>query len=175
MAIATVGTSITVAGTTGVMLLPSWSPADGEFVLVAVNQRTVAIAPTVTGNGYTWTKLADTTSNQGQCRLSLWSAFTTGITPAAGQISISVSPSAAGNGIVAIAMRFTGVDPTTGIEASAVTTGPAVDDNDMLYTVSTIQTSSWALAAGGWRTTPTFTVPAEETLIAQTTGELEAL
>ena len=62
------------------------------------------------------------------------------------------------------AERFSGVDTASPVEASATNAGPAVDDRNMLRSVTAVSPNAWAVAVG-WYRTMTFTLPAGETAV----------
>jgi microcystin-dependent protein len=90
-----------------------------------------------------------------------------GASPTTGSITVTVTGNT--NPVGVIASSFSGVD-TSGtdgsgaVEASTETGGPAVDDNDMLLSVTTITANALAWGAGTYRS-GLFTVPASQTII----------
>jgi len=67
--------------------------------------------------------------------------------------------------VVATAQRFSGVSTTTPVETQATNAGPAVDNRDMLQTVTTTTPGAWAIAAG-WHRTAMLGVPGGQTAIS---------
>jgi hypothetical protein len=160
-AIALNGTAISASVTSGALVvLPSWAPAATGVVLLSVAQRDESKAISVSGNGLTWTQVANVDNVQGQGGIALW--LGKGSSPVSGQITVTV----AGNTlpVVAIAQRFSGVDTATPVEASATSTGPSVDDRNMLRSVATASANAWAVAAG-WHRTAAFSLPAGESAV----------
>jgi len=139
--------------------LASWTPAANDLILVVVAMRRTTIVPSVAGNGLTWTMTGDVTNAQAQMRLFMFQAQ--GASPSTGSIVVTVT---ANDRPVAVqAQRFSGVDTSTPVEATATHAGPPVtDDNDMLHSVTTITPNAWAVASGTHRSVD-FTVPGGET------------
>ena len=169
-AIATNGAAIEGCITTGSPLtLASWTPAADDLILLQVTQRDELIGISVTGNGLTWTEIANVDNAQGQNGVSLWRA--SGASPTTGSVVVTVT--GATTPTTAIAQRFSAVDvgsANQGVEATATNAGPPVtDDADMLQAVTTVTADAWAVAAGSTRSGAAFTVPTGETdLLNQT-------
>jgi len=162
--------TVTGSTTTGNVTLTSWTPVANELVLLFIAQRNEAIAPSVSGNGLTWVEVANVDNVQGQNGVSVWRAM--GSSPSTGSITVTLT----GNTFpaFAVACRFSGVDTggTNGsgaVENSGTADGPAVDDNDMQVSVTTLTDNAWAIAVGTYRNN-TFTVPGDQTGIS--TGNL---
>ncbi len=156
------GSAISAAISTGATVtLPSWTPGANELILLSVAQRDESKAISVSGNGLTWTEIANVDNVQGQGGISLWRAQ--GASPATGQITVTIT----GNTLpVAVtAQRFGGVATASAVEAQATNPGPGVDDRNMLQAVTTITPGAWAVAVG-WHRTAIRGVPAGETGIA---------
>lgn len=154
--------SLTGGGASGTSFsLTSWTPAANDLILVAVAQRDESNAVSVSGNGLTWTQVHDIDNAQGQTGIVLYKAQ--GASPSTGQITVTITGNTLPVSIVAA--RFSGVDTSTNIEASATNAGPPVtDDNDMLQAVTTVTANAWVVACGSHRT-GTFTVPGGENSI----------
>ena len=161
---APVGASVTTGST---VPLPAWTPAANELILVSVAQRDESKVISVSGNCPTWREVANVDNVQGQGGVSLWWAQCP--VPTAGSITVTI----AGNTlpVAVIAQRFTGVDTTTPVEQAATNAGPAVDDRNMLGSVTTQTAGAWVVAAG-WHRTAAFSVPTGETgiLVNQLAG-----
>ena len=159
--IALAGSPISASITTGTTVtLPAWTPAPNDLILLSVAQRDESKAITVSGNGLTWTQIANVDNVQGQGGISLWRAQ--GPAPTSGQITVTVT----GNTlpVVAIAQRFSGVSTSTPVEQTATNRGPSIDDRNMLQAVTTGTAGAWAVGAGWYRgTTNSFSVPSCET------------
>lgn len=140
----------------------------GIPVYVGVFQRNETITDTVSGGGLTWTSRADVDQAQGFIGSALWSTTPTSTTTIDIVISLPSNNAAA----YVIAQSVSGVDTATddGIEALATTIGPAVDDNDMLFPVTTVTANAWALAIGA-TLNATLTIPGEETDILENTDD----
>ena len=167
--IALAGSAISASIVSGsTVSLPSWTPAANDLILLSVAQRDESRAISVSGNGLTWTQIANVDNVQGQGGIALWRAQ--GASPTTGQITVTI----AGNTlpVVATAQRFSGVSAATPIEATATNPGPGTDDNDMLHSVTTATAGAWAVAAGWNRTGGVFTVPSGENpiLVNQVAG-----
>ncbi len=152
------------------LVLPSWTPQSGELLLVGVALRDETIVPSVSGNGLTWTQVADRDNDRGQMGVNLFRA--SGASPSAGSITISLP----GNTLpaYAVAVRMSNVDTTTnqGVEAVATASGPAgADNDDMKVSVTTLTANATALAWGGQQGSATFSLPAGETMINQSSSD----
>lgn len=153
------------------LALESWSPQDNELLLLFIAQRNEEIAPSVSGNSLTWVEVMNRDNVQGQCGISIWRAMGS---PSSGQITITVTGNT--TPVLAIACRVSGVD-TSGengagaVEATAYNDGPAVDNNDMKESITTLTDGATVLAFGTHRTV-TFTTPAgqDTVLINQLAG-----
>jgi len=154
------------------LTLPSWTPQANELMLVGVVMRkTNSSAPTVSGNGVTWTEVADfvntlrSVSGSPSHRIALFRA--SGASPTAGAITVS----APGNDlpVYAAAVRLSGVDTAVnqGIEAVNSTEAGTTDNANMKVSVTTATANAMALAWGGQRNSRVLTLPAEETLLAR--------
>ncbi|MGH8623442.1 MAG: hypothetical protein ACRET3_15010, partial [Burkholderiales bacterium] len=160
----------TPAGPVTSLTLPSWTPQSGELLLVGISMRDETIAHSVSGNGLTWTLVADRDNDRGEMGVALYRA--SGASPTAGSITISLP----GNTLpaYAIAVRMSNVDTTTnqGVEAVATASGPAAADNaNMKVTVTTLTANATALAWGGQRGSATLSLPAGETVINQSSAD----
>jgi hypothetical protein len=158
--------SASTASATSVTL-PSWSPGPNDLILVAISQRDESKAVQVSGNGLTWTELANVDNTQGQGGVSLW--WAQGAAPSPGSITVTI----AGNTkpVVVVAQRFAGVATSGGVEALATNPGPGTDNANMLQSVTTLTPGAWAIGAG-WHRGQTFAVPSGESpvLVNQTAG-----
>jgi RHS repeat-associated protein len=149
------------------IVLPAWTPAPNDLVLVAVALRDETRSVTVSGNGLSFVEVANLDNAQAQTGVNLFRAM--GASPTAGSITVTIS----GNSLpaVASATRISGAESsgTNGsgaIEAVATNAGPPVtDDDDMKINVTTLTSNAWAYAAGTHRLA-TFTVPAGETAVS---------
>ena len=164
------GVSVKPGGGTTSLTLPSWTPQAGELLLVGIAMRDETILHSVSGNGLTWTLVADRDNDRGQMGVALYRA--SGPSPTAGSIVVTLT----GNTLpaYAVAVRLSGVDTAVnqGIEAVATASGPAgVDDANMKVTVTTVTANAMALAWGGQRGSATLTLPAEETIILQSSAD----
>jgi len=101
--------------------LASWTPDPNDLILVVVAMRTTTIVPTIAGNGLSWTTTGDVTNAQGVMRLFMFQAQ--GASPSTGAIVVTVT----GNTlpVTVQAQRFSGVDTSTPVEATATHAGPA--------------------------------------------------
>jgi hypothetical protein len=162
--------TVTGSTLTGDITLTSWTPVSNELLLIFIAQRDEAIAPSASGNGLTWVEVANVDNVQGQNGVSVWRAM--GASPSTGSITVTLSGNT--RPAFAVACRFSGVDTsgTNGsgaVENSGTADGPAVDDNDMQVSVTTLTDNAWAIAVGTYRNN-TFTVPGDQTGIS--TGNL---
>jgi MSHA biogenesis protein MshQ len=158
------------AGPPTSLVLPPWTPQSGELLLVGVVLRDETVVPSVSGNGLTWTQVADKDNDRGQMGVNMFRA--SGASPTTGSITISLP----GNTLpaYAVAVRLSNVDTTVnqGIEAVATASGPSGTDNDdMKVTVTTLTANAMALAWGGQRGSATVSLPSEETMIEQSTAD----
>jgi hypothetical protein len=158
------------AGPPTSLVLPSWTPQSGELLLVGVALRDETIVPSLSGNGLTWTQVADRDNDRLQMGVNLYRA--SGASPTAGSITISLP----GNTLpaYAVAVRLSNVDTTVnqGIEAFATASGGAVtDDANMKVSVTTLTANATALAWGGQRGSATLSLPAGETVINQSSAD----
>lgn len=142
------------------LVLPSWTPSPDDLVLVAVSQRDESRAVSVAGNGLAWTEIANVDNAQGQGGVSLW--LGQGPSPTAGSVTVTVTGNT--KPVAVVAQRFSGVSPSTPVEALATAPGPGVDDNDLLASVSTATPGALAVAAA-WHRGQTLSIPAGETSI----------
>jgi hypothetical protein len=167
-AIAENGSEVTACTTASdTVTLPSWTPSADDVILLWLFWREDGVSiNTVSGNGLTWNQVACVTNEQLQNEGCLYSA-SAGSSPSTGSIVAQTSASAVA--FIGVAQRFSGVDDATadGVEASSTNDGPAVDDDDMLHSVTTVTANAWAFAAGGGRGDE-FTAPMGETLIVST-------
>jgi hypothetical protein len=152
------------------LTLPSWTPQSGELLLLGVTWRN-KVARTVSGNGLTWTLVAERDNDRvPSIGVALYRA--SGTSPTAGPITISLPGNT--QPVYAAAVRLSGVDTTVnqGIEASATASGPAAaDDSNMKVTVTTVTANAMALAWGGQRGSATLSLPAGETVIVQSSAD----
>ncbi|KPK38533.1 MAG: hypothetical protein AMJ69_08220, partial [Gammaproteobacteria bacterium SG8_47] len=158
------------AGPTTSLTLPSWTPQSGELLLVGVALRDETVVPTVSGNGLTWTQVADRDNDRGQMGVNLFRA--SGSFPTSGAITISLPGNT--KPAYAVAVRLSNVDTSVndGIEAVATASGPAgTDDANMKVTVTTVTAYAMALAWGGQQGSATLTLPSGETLIDQSSAD----
>jgi hypothetical protein len=158
------------SGSTTSVTLPPWTPQANELLLVGVALRDETVVPSVSGNGLTWTQIADRDNLRGEMGVNLFRA--SGMSPSSGSITINLP----GNTLpaYAVAIRLSGVDTAVnqGIEAVTTASGPAVtDDANMKVTVTTLTANAWALAWGGQRGSATLTVPAGETILEQSSAD----
>jgi hypothetical protein len=152
------------------LTLPSWTPQPNELLLVGISMRDETISHSVSGNGLTWTLVADRDNDRGQMGVALYRA--SGASPTAGSIMISLP----GNTLpaYAVAVRMSNVDTAVnqGIEAVATASGGAVtDDANMKVSVTTLTANAIALAWGGQRGSATLSLPAGETIINQSSAD----
>jgi len=159
-----VAASVTSGST---LVLPSWTPAPNDLILVAVALRDETRSVSVSGNGLTFVEIANLDNAQAQTGVNLFRAM--GASPTSGSITVTIS----GNTLpaVASATRFAGADisgthGSGAVEAMATNAGPPVtDDDDMKVDVTTLTSNAWAYAAGTHRLA-TFTVPPGETALS---------
>jgi hypothetical protein len=152
------------------LTLPSWTPQANELLLVGISMRDETISHSVSGNGLTWTMVADRDNDRGQMGVALYRA--SGASPTAGSIVISLP----GNTLpaYAVAVRMSNVDTAVnqGVEAVATASGGAVtDDANMKVSVTTLTANAIALAWGGQRGSATLSLPAGETIINQSSAD----
>jgi hypothetical protein len=143
------------------IVLPSWTPSANDVVLVAVATRDETVPVSVSGNGLSWTQVADVDNVQGQGGVLLFRGQ--GASPTTGSITVTLT----GNGQAAgaIAQRFSGVNLTTPVEAVVTNSGPATDNDDMFDSVTTLTADAFAVAASEQRIAQLL-LPAGETAIA---------
>lgn len=153
--------SVEAGITTGsTITLTSWTPVAGEIVVIGLAQRNESIAPSVAGNGQTWTQIMDIDNVQGQNGIVMWANVIS--SPSTGSIEVTIT----GNTLpaTAIAARFSFSGSTLAIGANASDDGPATDDDDMLVAITTTLADSLIVAFGTHRSS-TFTVPAGQDTI----------
>lgn len=148
--------------TTGNVTLTSWTPVDGEYLLLGIVTRNTSLSPSVAGNGQTWAQRASSplTNTQGQFEIHVFD-----VTVVSGASAGSITVTLTGNTQPAacIAARFSG-QHSAPIEATATAPGPAVDDDDMLVSIATVTANAWAIGIGSSRA-GVFNVPGDETTI----------
>lgn len=154
--------STTGTATTGDVTLTSWTPVDGEYLLLGIVTRNTSLSPSVAGNGQTWTQLGSSplTNTQGQFEIHMFGCVAA--TPSSGSIVVTLSGNT--QPAACIAARFSGQHATP-IEAIATAAGPGVDDDDMLISIATATANAWAIAFGSSRA-GVFTTPGDETTIS---------
>lgn len=162
MALALAG-STTGTAATGNVTLTSWTPVNGEYLLLGIATRNTSLTPSVAGNGQTWVQLSSSplTNAQGQFELHMFG------TPANAPSSGSIVVTLTGNTQPAacIAARFSGQHGSP-IEATATNAGPPItDDDDMLCAITTVSANAWVIGFGSSRA-GVFTVPGDETAIS---------
>ncbi len=157
-AISMAGPPVTATASAASIDLPSWSPSDGDLLVIEVARRKTGPLPTVTGNGLSWTMVADAKNTQNQGAVSV---FTARAGPATTAGSVQVSITGNSSPVSVVAQRFSGV---AGVGAVKVNQGPSVDNADMLESI-VAGNGTWVLGAG-WHRSKTFTVPAGETAVA---------
>lgn len=148
---------------TGNVTLTSWTPVDGEYLLLGIVTRNTSLTPSVAGNGQTWVQLSASplTNAQGQFEIHVFG--TPAVSPSTGSIVVTL----AGNTQPAacIAARFSGQHGSP-IEATATNAGPPItDDDDMLCAITTVSANAWVIAVGSSRA-GVFTVPGGETAVS---------
>jgi len=164
MALAVAG-STTGTCTTGDCTLTSWTPAEGDTLLVGFATRTQSLfIDSVTGNGQTWDEaaLSPLGNTQGQFDIHVYHVHAAA-SPSAG--SVVVASSGNTKPIAAIGVRISGTDTVDPIGVTATNAGPGVDDDDMLCDITTGTNGSWALAFGSSRA-GVFTVPGDEVSVS---------
>lgn len=161
MSLSTTGNT-TGTATTGNVTLTSWSPADGEYLLLGIVTRNTSLSPSVAGNGQTWVQLGSSplTNTQGQFEIHMFAC--TASAPSSGSIVVTLTGNT--QPAACIAARFAGQHATP-IEATATAAGPGVDDDDMLVSIATATANAWAIAFGSSRA-GVFTTPGDETTIS---------
>ncbi len=152
------GPAVTATASVATIDLPPWSPSDGDLLVVEVARRKTTPLPTVTGNGLTWTMVADAKNTQNQGAVSLFTARA-GHATTGGSVRVAITGNS--SPVSVIAQRFSGV---AGVGAVKVNQGPAVDDANMLDSIAA-GNGAWVLGAG-WHRSKSFTVPAGETAVA---------
>jgi hypothetical protein len=158
---------IEVGAESGVALvLPSWTPAADELILVGVSQRNAVSVSSVIGNTITHTQVDSVVCDQDIAQQDVWRGMSG--SPVTGSITVT---RAADNGSwLAFAIRISGVDTggTNGSGAAEASNGatnpPATDDANMKADVTTITDNALAMAFGCARLS-SLTVPAGETAI----------
>lgn len=162
MALATPG-STTGTNTTGNVTLTSWTPVDGEYLLLGIATRNTSLSPSVAGNSQTWAQLGSSplTNAQGQFEIHM---FDVAVVSGASAGSIVVTLAGNTQPAACIAARFSGQHATP-IEATATAAGPGVDDDDMLVSIATATANAWAIGFGSSRA-GVFTVPGDESTIS---------
>jgi hypothetical protein len=119
-------------------------------VLLSLHARNEVINWTISDDGAStgaWTQQANVDQAQAFIGVELWSM----VAGATETITITADDVTTNNqAAYIIARAFSGVDTATndGIEALASTVGPGTDDNDMLYSVTTVTANAWAVAVG---------------------------
>lgn len=147
---------------TGNIALSSWTPGAYDFILVTVAYATTLDAPTVSGNGLTFTEIDTVLNAQNIHKLSMYQAQ--GPSPSTGAITITFDSNTAN--AHAIATRFSGVARSSPVEATASDAGPpSVDNNDMKVDITTVTANAWAIACGSHRA-QNLTVPGGQTGIS---------
>lgn len=142
--------STTGTATTGNCTLTSWTPSAGESLWLFLQARTTSITPTIAGNGQTWASLTNIISTQSQFKLWAWYVASVSA-PTTGSIVATLTGNT--NPVVAVCVRVSGQHTSTPLDTSTTTGGPAVDDNDMKFSISTGVTDALVLAWGGYRNT----------------------
>ena len=167
MAISLNGTRVVSSITTGNTVTASTvQTTSGDTILVSVHQRNESISISLADDQtHSWTEIANVDNTRGQNGVSLWRTTSTHTG------TINITATITGNTLPAgmIAQSLSGTDTTTndGVEAVTSTGGPATDDDDMLFAVTTVTPQAWAVAAGTHRTNTTnLTLPGGETEIA---------
>jgi hypothetical protein len=152
------------------IILPSWTPQSNELLLVGISMRDETISHSISGNGLTWTLIADRDNDRGEMGVALYRA--SGASPSAGPITINLP----GNSLpaYAVAARFSNVDTAVsqGVEAFATASGPSGSDNrHMKVTVNTLTANAMALAWGGQQGSATLSLPGGETVVSQSSAD----
>lgn len=144
--------------------IASFAVTAGDLVLLSLHARNEVIVWAITDDGAgtgTWTQRANIDQAQGFIGVETWSMLP-GSTET---ITITIDDDVGTNNqvVYAIAQAFSGVDTATndGIEAISSTVGPlSPDDNDMLWSVTTLTANAWAVATGTVISAGTLTVEA---------------
>lgn len=160
MTLANPGTT-TGTATTGNVTLTSWTPVDGEYLLLGIVTRNTSLTPSVAGNGQTWVQLGSSplTNAQGQFEIHMFACVAAA--PSTGSIVVTLTGNT--QPAACIATRFSGQHATP-IENTATAAGPGVDDDDMLVSIATSTANAWAVGFGSCRA-GVFTVPGDESTI----------
>lgn|SRR3990167_247216 len=162
MAIALNGAAISASAGSGSLNMPEWTPAANDLCIFMAGWRDATpVSSSVSGNGLTWVRSLSVMNTQSQNGFQVW--YATGLAPTTGCINYDITGNALP--VVCIAQRFSGVNvgaASAGIERTASSIGPAVDNNDMLGNITTITDSAWAVA-GGTHRSRNFTAPSGET------------
>lgn len=143
----TVGASTTGTATTGDVTLTSWTPSDGELLLLFVDCRAPGLSPSVAGNGQTWNLITSNENAQGQHEQHAFYAVAS--SPSSGSIVVTLSGNT--KPANAVAVRITGqhASPIGSFEKAQ---GPPVtDDNDMKDSLTTTAVDSLIVAWGSYR------------------------
>ena len=139
--------------------LASWTPAANDLILLAVLTRGTSVThSSVAGNGLTWTQILQLNGST-NIRASLWRGLAA--SPTIGQVSVTLSGAPAS--ALAVATRFSGVDTTTPVEASASASNAL--DAAPTVNVTTLTANAWGFAAIFDRGS-TFTVGSGESAIS---------
>ena len=148
MAVINLDLSNTATAASGDVSFSSWSPASNVLMVVVIGMRDESnTINSVSGNGETFSLLADVDNTQGQCGIAVYYAYAT--SPTTGAITIDFSSN--GSPVSAIAFSLTNVDPTTPIEAYETEPGPATDNDDMLDSITTLSAGALVIACGTHR------------------------
>ena len=148
--------------------ISAFAVTNGDLILVGVHQRNEVVVDTVSGGGLTWTSIADVDHVDGYIGVALWRATATSTT----SFDITVALPSNNQAAYVIAQAFSGVDTATndGVEAVASTAGISANDNDMLFSVTTVTANAWAVAVGS-TLSANLTIPGEETAIITNTND----
>lgn len=146
----------------------SQSPVANELWIVEITMRATGITPVISGTGLTWVQEAQVDGLQAGPQIRMWrfrGLSTT--TPSSGAITATVT----GNlkPVVLQIWKATGIDTSgtngSGAFSQTVTDqGPAVDDADMVHTITTINNNAVVVGAGTHRT-KTYTLQSGETSV----------
>lgn len=140
--------STTGAVTTGNCTLTSWTPVTGESLWLFLAARSTAITPTVSGNGQTFTSIVDVPSAQSQFRLWSW-YVASAVSPTSGSIVATLTGNT--TPVVAACVRVTGHHESTPLDQFATDSGPPVDDDDMVSSITVAADNALILAWGSYR------------------------
>lgn len=161
MAIALTGSNQLKTTTTGNLVFDSWTPAANMLTLLIVAKRdeTVSVS-SVSGNGLTWTLIAEKDAARSQCGVEAW--YGLGASPTTGTTTVNLSSTTPVAGVI---RQLDGAD-LAAPEAFEVDTHTATDDNDVLCPVTTITADAWAIGFAVTRSGVTLSVCAGETEIS---------